>query len=94
MMAASRGHGKTVDILIAYQAKVDVKNNVGNTALMLAVLAEDEESVRSLLGAKADIDIRNNKREQAIDLAQLIENKSIIKMLHDHDENKKMFGVF
>jgi ankyrin repeat protein len=50
--------------------------------------------VRSLLGAKADIDIRNNKREQAIDLAQLIENKSIIKMLHDHDENKKIFGVF
>jgi len=94
MMAASRGHSETVGALISKKADINSKNNIGNTALILSVLAENQASVRLLLDAGADIDIRNNKREKAINLAELAENKTIISMLQIYEKEKKLFGVF
>ena len=85
---------RPVGVLISQGADVDSKNNVGNTALILSVLANDEKSVKLLLKAGADIDIRNNKREQAINLAELAEDKTIIKLIRKHEKEKKLFGVF
>ena len=69
-----------------------IKNNIGNTALILSVLAEDVDSVRLLLDAGADVDIRNNKREQAINVAEPGDNKTIAELLHKHKKEKKLFG--
>ena len=63
MMAASRGHSKTVSELIGKSATVNLKNNIGNTPLMLAVMASSEDCVQLLLNAGANISSRNNKRE-------------------------------
>ena len=94
MLAASRGNAGAVKVLIAKGANVNGKNNVGNTPLILSVLADSKESVKILLDSGADIDIRNNKREQAINLAELSKETSILKMLNQHKEGKKLFGIF
>ena len=70
------------------------KNNIGNTPLILSVLAEDADSVRLLLDAGADIDIRNNKREQAINLAEQAENEKVKELILKHKSENKLFGVF
>ena len=46
------------------------------------------------LDAGADIDIRNNKREQAINLAELSKESSILEMLNQYKNEKKLFGIF
>ena len=94
MLAASKGNAGAVRALIAKGADVNGKNNVGNTPLILSVLADSKESVKILLDAGADIDIRNNKREQAINLAELSEESSILEMLQQHKNEKKLFGIF
>ena len=69
-----------------------IKINIGNTALILSVLAEDVDSVRLLLDAGADVDIRNNKREQEINLADPGDNKTMAELLRKHKKEKKLFG--
>jgi ankyrin repeat protein len=91
MMAASRGYSETVRILTSGGADTNLSNNIGNTALMLAVMADDARSVEYLLESGADINLRNHKREQAIDLAG---DRDIIALLEKHKKDKKLFNIF
>lgn len=91
---ASRGHSKIVTALISKNADVNNKKNIGNSALMLSVIAEDEASVKLLLDAGTDINIRNNKREQAINLAELVEDETIVELIRKREKEKKLFGIF
>jgi len=58
------------------------------------VLDGNARSVKLLLDAGADISIRNDKREQAMGLAKQANNKSIIELLDNHENRKKLFGIF
>ena len=94
MIAANKGHANTVNMLIAKGANVNGKNNIGNTPLILSVLADNVASVKLLLDAGADADARNNKREQAIHIAELSNNTRIIDVLREHDEGKGLLRFF
>ena len=81
--------------LLAKGAKVDVRNERGNTALMLAAASGRKEAVQLLLDHNADADIRNLKREQAHTLAEAAGHHDIVQLLESHPANKKGFlGLF
>ena len=94
MIAASRENSSAVGQLIEKGADMNIKNDIGNSALMIAAQAGSEQSIRSLLQAGADVDARNNKREQAIDLAESGGHTDIVVMIQRYKEDNKLFGIF
>jgi ankyrin repeat protein len=54
--------------ILSAKPALDLQDQDGNTALMLAVMDEHEDAVKALLGAKAKKDIKN-KGETALDMS-------------------------
>jgi ankyrin repeat protein len=75
-------------------AAIDHKNNVGNSALMLAVLADSTATARVLLDAGADVSGRNAKREQADAMAHTRNNPEMIELFTQHEKQKRFMGLF
>jgi ankyrin repeat protein len=71
MLAAQLGFGEGVEALVKARARVDEANDVGETALILAVHRRDTGMMRVLLGAGADPDRRDNAGKSARDYAKL-----------------------
>ncbi|WP_281818349.1 ankyrin repeat domain-containing protein, partial [Brachyspira pilosicoli] len=73
-----------VKMLINAGANLDLKDNKGFTALLLAVLGDNTEAVRMLINAGANVNAIakiNNVDYTVLDLAKEIGNKTIINML-------------
>ena len=71
-------------MLINAGANLDLKDNKGFTALLLAVLGDNTEAVRMLINAGANVNAIakiNNVDYTVLDLAKEIGNKTIINML-------------
>ncbi|BAV09513.1 hypothetical protein FLA_5562 [Filimonas lacunae] len=80
MEAAKSGSFASAKMLLAHGAKVDVQNEMGNTALMEATLRGNEEMVNLLLAAGARISIRNEVGETAFSIAEDFEKITIAKL--------------
>ena len=58
-MATERGFQKIVELLIYAKADVDICNDIGDTALLIAAKAGHRECLQLLLEAEADVDVVN-----------------------------------
>lgn len=63
---ASIGHEKIVEKLLVAGANVDVQDNDGDTALILAAYVGREKIVEKLLAAGANVDVQNRNGETAL----------------------------
>jgi ankyrin repeat protein len=88
--AANLGYVESVKLLVEKGAKLNEKNNLGDTALMAAVLHFDIRPeantgiiVKILIDAGANVNILDNKNNSPLLLAAYKKNKEIIRMLID-----------
>jgi ankyrin repeat protein len=68
--AASSGYTKSMVLLMAAKADLNIQDQDGNTPLMLAVLGKQRIAVQILLKAGADPNLKNKKEETAMKIAQ------------------------
>jgi ankyrin repeat protein len=80
-LAAAVGNVEIMDILIMKGAKVNLAGKTKITPLLLAVLANDYESVKFLLEKGADPNIKTTYGASSLSSALLNKNKKIIKLL-------------
>lgn len=64
MIAAMENNIEALKVLIQTQ-DLNAQNNKGNTALMLAIILEQQDAIDFLLDAGADLDIQNVYGETA-----------------------------
>lgn len=64
-----------INYLIAAEAKINLQNKVGETALMRAVLRNSMPAVIALLKAGADATLKNKEGKTALDLAKIAKNR-------------------
>jgi ankyrin repeat protein len=95
MLAAEQGHTEILTALLAGGAAVDVRNALGNSALIFAVQRGRAAAVKVLLDAGADSGLRNKKRETALSLARNSGNKDLLDLIEQYRaQHSKTFGIF
>ena len=82
-LAAQGGHTKVVELLIANNADVNIKDKVGSTALGLAAEGGHTEIAKLLIDLGADIHIQNEGGMTALGLAAWEGHTEIAKLLID-----------
>jgi len=91
--AASYAYVEIARVLIEAGAKLDMRNRLGETPLIIAVStgysAGRETIVRMLLDKGAKMDIKNNNGETAMDIAVSKSFTQIIKMMNEAAANRK-----
>jgi hypothetical protein len=83
MFAANQGYTDLVQILIAAGANLDIKNDYGDTALMIAVgniYHNYPEIVKLLINAGADLNIQNTFGQTAL-ISAVESSKDIVQLL-------------
>lgn len=81
MVAAAEGRADCVKMLLACKASVKAVDNKGNTALLWAVLNENERCAALLMQAGADPARKNNKGESAVSVAKESGNADLIRVV-------------
>jgi len=71
MMAARNGHTEVIKVLLDNNALIDMTDNTGNTALILATLSRRVSAVRLLLTRSADMEKKNKIGLSAMDVARM-----------------------
>ncbi len=77
------GDEEGLNLLLNFGVDVDRTNTDGNTALMLAALHGQEQTVKKLLARGADLRKRNNNGQKALALAWSESRWGIIRMLRN-----------
>jgi uncharacterized protein len=70
LLAAGAGQVEAIRRLLAAGAKLEARNDLGNTPFLAAVTAHQVDAVRVLLAAGADRRIRNGAAQSAADIAK------------------------
>jgi len=83
--AARRGYNTKVKTLLAKGVDVNTKDNVGNTALIMAVVAGQQKVVETLLANGADVNEKNIHDMTALAYATLKGSDGIVKLLLDNN---------
>ncbi|MBT5231567.1 MAG: ankyrin repeat domain-containing protein [Methylococcales bacterium] len=86
MLAANHNHLTMAKKLIALGAKMNAQNNVGNTALMIAVQNKNFSIVELLLSHDAERGLKNVNGIHAESLAKSMDSKKLID-LFQHSDN-------
>ena len=91
MQACMDGRPDAVNVLIKANANINIKDDEGNTALMLGIdiyhtdcvplLRRAAKVVQNLINADVDINMRNNEGKSALMLAAKIKHTEIVRML-------------
>jgi hypothetical protein len=85
---------RVVEVLVKAGAKINVRDEAGNYALLNAIRAGNEDVVRYLLDNGADFFVRDNEGQYALAVAEKAGNTRIIGMLNkaieDHSNRLKM----
>lgn len=72
-------------MLISSNAKVDEKNNVGMTALMIAAMCGRTTIVEALLNAGADPELKDNRGRTAYDFAVKYGMNKTVELITNHE---------
>ena len=94
--ASDLGYTDAVQLLLQNNATVDVTDNMGNTALLLAVLYGHEKIVELLIGVGADVNIIDNNGISALMLSTSRisgKNPKIKRMLIEAGSKEKDGGL-
>ncbi|MEO0348086.1 MAG: ankyrin repeat domain-containing protein [Pseudomonadota bacterium] len=78
------------DYLLKLSIDIDAHDDIGNTPLMYAVLANDRDSVNKLLLHGADPEIKNSKGKNAYDIAKNLGDEYMIKQLKAATTHKEI----
>ena len=78
LTAIKKGHIEIFEALLNAKASVDVKNNIGETALHIAA-RNGNTQIFDLLLTKVDVDIRDASGKTALEIAESQKNEVIIK---------------
>ena len=84
MVAAKYGSTDILQMLVAARAKLDARNNEGQTALMFAIQGSRPwklESVGFLLKSGANVNIKDNEDITPLELARKLGESEIVKLL-------------
>jgi hypothetical protein len=81
IFAVGSGSTETVKLLIDYGADVNLQDDEGQTALMLATITDRPEMVKLLIRAKADLSIKNKRGETALSISESFRRDDIAEML-------------
>ncbi|RWA06757.1 hypothetical protein EKO27_g8353 [Xylaria grammica] len=83
-IAAQKGHGAIVRILMQHNTNCDERDSDGMTALMHAIIEDHEEIALSLLSNGARISILDNRRRSTLHWAALYRRESLLRALLNH----------
>jgi hypothetical protein len=89
MVAALKGHAKTVVLLLSHGAHVETKNNSGWTALRFASSVGDTEMMTLLIGYGADVNSRDDNRQTILMQAAEEGNISSVRELLEAGADKE-----
>ncbi|HKP14269.1 MAG TPA: ankyrin repeat domain-containing protein [Blastocatellia bacterium] len=81
MYAAKDGHAEIVRDLLNAGARLDARDNDGDTALMYAAIDDRVDVVKALLAAGADVNAQNNKGDSPLMAAALRGRAEVVKSL-------------
>ena len=70
-----------VQLLIKSKADLNARDNIGRTALMLAVVGTRTDSVKTLIDSGADVNIKDAQGDTALKYAKKMGEKEIIALL-------------
>jgi ankyrin repeat protein len=88
--ASYLGNEGAVDLLLKYNASVDLADGNGVTPLMLATGKENVSVVKKLLKAGANPDYIDDKDLSALDIANMVKNAELIELLGTYSATKKL----
>lgn len=91
-VAASSNHGQSVEkirLLLTRGAELDIVNNKGETALMLAAGTGNDKAVKLLTEKGANLNLKNNAGESAYDCAERSGKKALVLYLESKGLKKE-----
>jgi ankyrin repeat protein len=80
-LAAAKGHGSTVNLLLDRDANIDAKDQDNSTPLHLAAAKGHDSTVNLLLDAGADIDAKDQDNSTPLHLAAMNQHKQVVMLL-------------
>ncbi|MCP4491023.1 MAG: hypothetical protein GY820_27470 [Gammaproteobacteria bacterium] len=89
-IATRRGFSTIVQQIIKHRVDINARDQLGNTALMIATRHDDPVLVNMLLNNHANPNIRNKKQLSSIDLARNLELKPMLKVFNQHGIDTKV----
>ena len=84
MVGAKYGRLNIMRDLLRVNAQINLIDDSGNTALILAVLARREKEVKLLLDFSADANIVNKEGMTALDIARMMDSTPIFNMVNNY----------
>ena len=87
-MAISYGHAEIVNVLLNAGANVNAKNNIGYTALEVAIRKGHTEIVNALLKAGADVNAKDSFGMTMLELAKMYGHTEVVKTLKPFSPTK------
>jgi len=81
---ATLGFTIIVKVLLDNNADVNMKNEHGNTALIIASETEDSSIVKILLKSKADIHVKNTHGDTALSIARKLEHTTMVSLFNQY----------
>ena len=85
MLATKSGALKTAQALLNCQASIDLENNEGNTALLIAAIYGRVDISKLLLDSGACVKMRNKSDEGVIDLAVKHDTEDVVTEVIKHE---------
>lgn len=79
-IASTQGYENIIGKLIEHKIDIDAQNDLGNTALMIAIRHDNAGIVDLLLKHKADPRLKNRNGRSAVDIARTTSQANIVKV--------------
>jgi hypothetical protein len=92
MLAVLAENPEIVEFLLGQKIDVNAKNNLGNTALMLAAASAQNGVIERLIASGADLQLRNREDLNAFQIAADAGHADTAQLIHDR--SNKLFKLF
>jgi ankyrin repeat protein len=90
MIATDQCHTDIVILLLSY-TDINIKDNEGNTVLMMKAASGNKRMVKFLLKNGANINVRNRRKNTALDMAKKYGYRKIERLLEIHPKISSLY---